>query len=103
MKSKEFLHAIAIVLSYVGGALLVIALVRLLIVPVWFLDDGSAYRCGEGPGWGGILTALTHGSNLGLCRGASAVRMFSCVLWGGLGIGLLLAGGRIRDEVVDQD
>lgn len=100
MKSKEILHALAVVLRYVGGALLAVALIRLLIVPVWVLWDGNDYVCGDGPGWGGVLVALGEGEN---CQMASAMRMLSCAMWGGLGIGLLLAGGRIRDEVVGQD
>lgn len=99
MKSKEILHALVILLRYVGGALLAIALVRLLIVPVWYVEDGSAYTCSYDQGWGGILTS----GNSDRCEGAAAIRMFSCAMWGGLGIGLLLAGVLIRDEVVGQD
>lgn len=100
MKSREILHALVIVLRSVGGALIGVALVRLLIVPVWVLWDGYDWVCGDGAGWGGVLVALGYGDN---CQLASAMRMFSCVMWGGLGIGLLLAGRRVRDEVVGQD
>ena len=99
MKSREILHALVIVLRSVGGALIGVALVRLLIVPVWVLWDGYDFVCGDGAGWGGVLVALDSD----LCQMASAMRTFSCVMWGGLGIGLLVAGRRVRDEVVGQD
>lgn len=96
MKSKEILAPLVEVLKCVGGALLAIALIRLLIVPVWT----EGYVCGDGAGWGGILVALGDGSG---CEIASAMRVFSCVMWGGLGMGLLVAGQAIRNLLIGHD
>lgn len=98
MKSKEVLQTISILLRYIGGALLAVALFRVLVVPIWASTDGGEYACGRD--WGGVLTVDRGPST---CAAGEAVRVYASAMWAGLGIGMWLAGNAIRDSLIGHD
>ena len=101
MKSKDAIQTVSIVLSFVGGALLVYALIQLFVFPVQFkmelFGDYVIVRCGD---YGGVLNAL--GSDSYECVEEAWKRINSSIIWVCLGPAMLFAGLKVRRDVLDK-